>query len=190
LKALIFLAVFAHYLPTQYEKHPGRVVTTAVAGERAVASVASKWHRSDTLLGAAIATAVINESGLAENIHTGDRRGGAGEICLVQIHPSNKLWRKVDAPSFEALAGAGEQATTWCLATAGVTLAFGDAYCQRRRYYTNWMQAMWTMYHFGSKCWLSPHARPRSRMMSNIASRKWEPSEEMIELMRHYRSDD
>ena len=175
--AVIFMAVFAAMKPSVYEKSPERVAVISVAAERAQEKLLPHWRRAPELLGGSIATAAIKESGLMEDTHSGERRGRAKEICLVQIHPTNRIWKRW-APSFESLAGVDLLSTERCLLSGGQTLVLSLNYCHKRRFYTNWAQAMWTKYHYGNRCWLSPHAHGRTALMNKIAWTKWEPTEE------------
>lgn len=179
LTAVAILAALAAQRPTEYRDDPQRIATIAVAIEE---SSESEFIRG------ALATAAIKESGLWRSVHTGERRGRAGEICLVQIHPVNIRWKRTTAPSFEALAGTGLEATRWCFQTAAMHLAEGVRYCRKRRYIRNLVPAMWTFYHV-SKCWLSPHAFERAALQSKISSTRWVVTpehERLVAAVRHH----
>jgi hypothetical protein len=175
--------MFSEMRPSEYASDPYRIATIAVAIERAQITLAPKWGRDPRLLGAALATAVIKESGTWESVHSGEKRGGAGEICLVQIHPTNRKWVKAGAPSFESLGGVGPQSTEWCILSGAHSLVDGSRFCSKRKYRTKWALAMWTMYHYGSRCWISPGAKGRTQLMQKIATTPWKPTTAMVDLV-------
>lgn len=185
--AAMFLALFASERPNEFAKAPERLATAALAAEQAQAQQQGKWRHGAPQLSAAIATVVLEESGLAADVHSGAKRGKAGEVCLVQIHPKNPQWRFVGAPSFESLAGTDLQATTWCLATGVHALVFAEGYCAARRYKRNWQKAMFTLYHLGGKCWVSPVANKRTKLMNRLSATKWVPTPEQVELVQRAR---
>lgn len=176
-----YIALFATELPDVYAANPGRVARVAVGAERAEAKLRARFRRPN-MLGPTLATIAIKESRLAESVHDGSRRGRAGEICLTQIHPVNTQW-KPWAPAFESLAGTDVEATERCFLAAAQSLTFALSYCHKRRYYRNWAKAMFSAYHYGGKCWLSPHAGERTALMLRLASTKWTPTKEQIELL-------
>jgi hypothetical protein len=176
-----YLAIFSTKAPGFYSKDPARFARIAVAAARAERKLIKRF-RHQRYLGAILATVALNESGLWPDTHEGTRRGKAGEICLTQIHPRNPKWRRW-APSFESLAGTDIASTELCFLAAGETLIGALGFCLHRHYYTNWAAAMFTNYHYGDRCWLSPHAYPRARYMTAIASRKWVPTPEQRKLL-------
>lgn len=127
-------------------------------------SAAERAFPEHPMLAAALLTAIEQESNFSEAVQLGDVRGKAGEICMTQIHPVNGFWRGYVA-RFEDLAGLSIEATTACFLTAAKTLNYGRARCIRQHYRRNWAQAMWTHYHHGATCWLSPHAHKRTKRM-------------------------
>jgi hypothetical protein len=138
---------------------PERAETLSLAVQAAV----EEFPTHPALVGALL-TAMEQEGNFQEDIQVGEVRGLAGEICLAQIHPVNGFWKGYVA-SFEDLAGLDLEATSNCLRTAAKTLSFGRNHCLKKRYRKNWAQAMWTSYHWGGKCWLSPHAYKRTARM-------------------------
>ena len=184
IEAAAILALLADRAPQQYAAEPDRFAVIAVATERAVKAALPRWHRPEKLLLAALLTAALRESGFRKDIHSGELRGKAGEICLVQIHPRNPVWRTVGAPSFDALGGVDLQSTTYCLTAGALSLARAASYCGARHYRKNWAQAMWTLYHYGSKCWLSPHAYPRTATMWRLYNCSPVPTDEYMNLVR------
>jgi hypothetical protein len=177
-----FLVMLAHEMPGEYAKDPERFAVIAMAAKAAQDELLPSWHRDPRLLGAAIATGIRKESGGWESVHDGSLNGKAGEICLMQIHPTNTRWKHW-APSFEALAGVDLQATTWCLLTGGKSLISAASYCMARNYRRNWAPAMWTMYHYGDRCWLSPEAKARTALMNRLAYTDWKPTDEQLEVL-------
>lgn len=176
-----YLALFAAEAPAQFKNDPQRIATIAVAAARAEKKLIGSFPHPK-MLGPALATTILSESGLKSGIHAGTVRGKAGEICLGQIHPTNKIWERW-APSFESLGGAGIVWTEFCLLSVADTLASSLRYCAKRRYFTNWAPAMFTMYHYGGKCWLSPHGFPRARRMARIAATRWVPTLDQLQLI-------
>ena len=152
----VILAVLERERP---EVPPERAAIMAEA-----ASQATSLFPQHPMLTAAILTAVEREGGFREDVQAGERRGKAGEICLTQIHPVNGFWKNY-VVEFDDLAGLSLEATTACFKTAAHTLYYGRNRCLKQRYRTNWAQAMWTYYHYGNQCWLSPHAHLRTRRM-------------------------
>lgn len=187
--AAMFLAALAHEVPTQYEQDPERLATVAVAFEleqRALLPTWTKLKRPERELGAAVLTAMREESGLKLAVHDGSKRSRTRDICLMQINPGNPTWKKY-APSFEHLAGVGLAATRLCVATGMATLVAGVSYCLAHRYYTNWRQAMWSAYALG-RCWISRSAFKRAALQQRLASHDWQPTPRMrqlVEAVRH-----
>jgi len=171
ISAAAILTLLATNFPGQFAEEPRRFAVIAVAAQHAVSKVAPKWRRGEKVLLAALLTAATRESGFRQDIHSGELRGKAGEVCLVQIHPTNPAWKKVGAPTFDALGGVGLEATTYCLEAGALSLIQAANYCTARKYRRNWAQAMWTAYHYGGQCWLSPHAYGRTALMWRMYSR-------------------
>jgi len=163
------LLILAHLAPSQYAADPERMSVIAEATIAATNELAHEWRHAPDELSRAILTAIRFESGLREDVHSGALLGKAGERCLMQIHPGNRVWKTVGAPSFESLTGTDYESTRWCLLAGAKALVLADNYCAARQFRTNWKQAMWTAYHYGSKCWLSPQAFRRARTMGEIA---------------------
>lgn len=194
LAAAGFLALYAHEVPRVYAENPERVAVVAVASEQAQAVLLPTWPRynkkgsvTPRSLSAAIAAVVIEESGLDVAVHGGSKRGLAGEVCLMQIHPSNPQWQRHGAPSFDALGGTDLQATTWCILAGGQSLLSSLNYCWRKRFWSNWAQAMFTSYHLGHSCWLSPGAYRRTGYMRRLAAQSWDATPEQTELVERVR---
>ena len=185
--AATLLAAFQSLAPAEYAKDPPRFATIAVAGESVVAEYGQRFVKGPRMLGAAVATAIRKESAFWLDVHDGSRVGPSGEVCLVQIHPSNPHWQRVGAPLREALAGTDYESTRWCLATGAVSLSSALSHCWAQRFWKNWAQAMWTQYHYGNRCWLSPHAYKRTAMMRRIAYTRWEPTQEHRRLVAEAR---
>lgn len=150
------LSVLAEHRP---DVTPGRAETIAQA-----IAAAEREFPEHPMLAATLLTALEQESNFSEAVQLGIVRGRAGEICMTQIHPVNGFWRGYVA-KFEDLAGLSLEATTACFLTAAKTLSYSRAQCLRQNYRRNWAQAMWTRYHYGSRCWLSPHAHKRTIRM-------------------------
>jgi len=180
----VFLAVFLAYCPQRDPEELKRVAVVSVAAYQAQQTLlkSKRWPGSEAELAGAIATGVIRESGLWHDTHDGSRIGRAGEICLMQIHPTNPAW-KLFTSSRKNLAGTDLESTRLCLLTGAESLTRSARHCLGKRYFKNWRQAMWTMYHYGSRCWLSPHAYPRTRTMARIASKRWVVTEEHERLV-------
>lgn len=176
------LAILATSAPKQFEENPERFAVIAVAAHTAVETVNPRWKRGDKLLLAAILTAAQQESGFQEEIQSGKKRGKAGEICMMQIHPSNSAWKDAGAPSFSALGGIDLKSTTYCLTAGAISLTRSANYCTARNYRKNWIPAMWTSYHYGGRCWISPHAYTRTSIMWRYYSRNPKIPEEFYAL--------
>lgn len=173
LNAAVLLAAFATLQPRVYAANPERVALVAVAVEQQAIQSSSKWRWGTQQLAAAIATAILKESSIWESVHSGEQRGKAGEICLMQIHPKNRVWERIGIESFESMGGVDPRSTRNCIAAGTATLVYAANRCYSKNYHRNWAPAMWTQYHYGSKCWLSPHAHGRARMMRQIATTRW-----------------
>jgi hypothetical protein len=152
-------AIFLVLQAVKPDVDEGRLMIMSLAAETALAP-----YPDEDYLRGAILTAIEHESGFMESVHSGELRGKAGEICLVQIHPTNGFWKQV-ATEFDELGGLDIESTTKCLTAGVLTLRHSRGYCRARRFYKNWAPAMWTKYHYGNRCWLSPHAYKRTRRM-------------------------
>lgn len=179
--AAIFMAALLRFQPADDHEELRRLATIAVAAETVVNDPDTKWGAPKDELWAAILTAVHQESTAQRNVHDGTLRGKAGEVCLMQIHPRNRLWPRV-AETLEHLVGTDLESTVRCLRAGALTLESSRGYCAKRNYKTNWRQAMWTQYHYGSKCWLSPHAQKRTREMLGYLRKPPEPYAEFDSL--------
>lgn len=180
--AAVYLAAIAGTLTTRYESDPDRMALIAVAAEQAQAELLEGWAYPPRELAGAVLTAIIHESGAARGVHDGSIVSKTNDVCIMQINPRNWNWKDYVDEHGE-LAGLDLESTRNCISVGIATMIKGSNYCRRRRYYTNWRQAMWTMYAFGSKCWLSSSAYERASLQSRIASTDWQPTEEHHRLV-------
>lgn len=155
---------FAEVILTVLERARPEVPPERAAVMSQAVSTASQLFPAHPMLPAAILTTIEQEGGFLEAVQSGEIRGKAGEVCLSQIHPKNGFWRGYVA-EFDDLAGLDLEATTACFSVAAHTLDYGRRRCLAQRYRTNWAPAMWTYYHLGGQCWLSPHAHKRTARM-------------------------
>ena len=167
-----------------------RLATVAIAAEDVTREVFDKkgWPSSQDELSAAIVTGIINESWGREDIHSGALRGKAGEVCLMQIHPTNAFWAELTGGDFDALGGTDYESTRLCLTAGARTLRWGARRCLAQHYRTYWREAMWSAYHLGGACWASPHRFKRARMQSRIVSTSWQISPEVVDLISKARA--
>lgn len=177
-----YIAIFANKAPKEYAKNPERIARVALGAEKAELKLRLRFPQR-ALLGAILAATSLKESGLWESVHDGSRRGPSGEICLMQIHPVNTQW-KAWAPSFESLAGTTVAATELCFLAGGQSLTSALNRCWARKYHKNWLEAMFTSYHYSAKCWLSPHAHERARFVRGIAATKWAATDEQRAILK------
>ena len=164
-----FLTVLQLMFPTQDPSELARYSTEAQALATAHAEFLPKWPRGGTELAAAQLTIIRFESGNLLGVHDGSIRGPSGEVCLMQIHPTNGTWRKY-SDSFEALAGVDLEATTACIRTGTASLVWAANRCIGQRYRKNWAPAMMSSYHLGGQCWASPERFKRAMAMRNLES--------------------
>jgi len=181
--AATILAALAILRPAQYHDNPERLALVANVVEQVAGEYAPRWRWGRPMLEAAIATAIDQESGLLETVHDGTLRGKAGEVCLMQVHPQNHTWQRLGIASFDALGGTDYQSTLNCVRTGTASLVFAAHHCYDQNYHRNWARAMWTQYHFGNRCWISPHAKKRAALMTRIASTHWAPTTEQREQL-------
>jgi hypothetical protein len=164
----LFLALLLRLFPTP-EPVPPRYETTAEALATVHAEFLPRWRRSGDEPAAVQLTVIRFESGFLEGVHGGSIRGPSGEICLMQIHPSNGLWKRY-APSFESLAGTDLASTERCLRSGTASLVWSLNHCLKRRYYKNAIPALFSSYHLGGKCWASPERFKRARYMRGVVA--------------------
>jgi hypothetical protein len=173
--AITFLTLFASERPAEFRHDPERIAVVAIAAERAQSDLMAQWHRHPRMLGATLATVVLFESGLRENVHSGATRSSTDDVCLVQINHTNQLWRgRVETR--EDLAGVDLLPTSWCLATGIETLIAWDQYCSKRHPKRNWLEAMLSGY-AGDRCHVSKDSTMRAREANRLAWTNWQPIE-------------
>jgi hypothetical protein len=171
--ALAFLAALASERPAEFRHDPERIATIAIAAERAQSATIASWRRHPRLLGASMIATSIGESGLTNEIHMGAVRGGEGEICLMQIHPVNALWKRWG--EFENLAGVEIELTAHCLVTGAETLIGFDRYCSRKGN-RDWLRRMFSGYS-GASCRVTELATNRAALTNRIAWTNWQPTD-------------
>ena len=185
--AAMYLAAIAHEMPEQYEQDPERMALIAVAAEHVQTEQLESWRAHPKQLAGALVTALLYESRAARKVHSGEVLGPTGDICLMQIHPSNGTWRQY-ADSFRQLAGLSYEATVRCINTGVRTLVTSLNYCASRGYTgKRWAKAMWSKYAFGRKCWLYKQAPARAARTERVAWQEWRPTQEMHDLVEDVR---
>jgi hypothetical protein len=180
--ALTFLTAFAHERPRQFRDAPERIAMVAIATEVAQADVMARWHHHPRMLGAVIIEAILAESGLDQDVHSGLRRGRAGEICLMQIAPVNIAWQPF-SDSFDALAGVEFEPTSECIMAGVKTLLAADLRCTRKHPKGNWVRVLWTGYQYSAYCFGGKYAKERERETNRIAWTRWEPKDQHIDAL-------
>jgi hypothetical protein len=171
--AAAFLAALAHERPAAYRADPDRVATVAQAAECAQSALMAQWHRHPRLFGALILEGILAESSLDSRVHSGDRRGLAGEVCLMQIGVSNGYWQTW-AESREELAGVEVEPTTRCILSGIETLLAADRYCSTRNPKRNWLQMTWQHYRTGYSCHMTKTGKDRASETNRLAWTDWE----------------
>jgi hypothetical protein len=180
--SLTFLVALAHERPAIYRADPERVAVVAVAAERAQSALIAQWHRHPRMLGALVLEGILAESSLDVRVHSGERLGLAGEVCLMQIGVSNPLWMPY-ADSREALAGLDVESTTACILTGIETLIAADRACSTRHPRRNWLQMTWQRYRTGYSCRITETGKLRARETNRLAWTDWQPTDEQREII-------
>jgi hypothetical protein len=167
--AAMFLVALLQRLPTSDPTELERYATMAQGYAIAEAELAVQWRGPRVELGAMMFTAMWFNGHGARDIHSGERLGAGGATCLTDIDPGNPLWKRF-VPRLSELAGLTLEATANCFRVGGLSLVMGLNYCLKRKFRTNWREATWTSYHYGNRCWLSPHAHARARMQATLVT--------------------
>ena len=165
MNAAYYLAALLKLCP-QPVADPVRFQTIADGLSIAAAEFLPRWRGTERELAAAQLTAVRFESNAREDVHFGIVIGGAGEECLMQIHPKNVVWKK-HAANFQDLVGVELGRTVQCLRAGTESLVNARAKCSREGYRKNLNAAMFSSYHM-TGCWTSMERFRRAKMMNNI----------------------
>ena len=128
------------------------------------------YATDDPVTRAALVVMVKKESNGDQRVHSGELRGRAGEVGLTQIHPVAERFVERMGYTLDGLTGHGIVETTAAMTVAARLLSGYRAKCWREHYRTNWAEAMFTAYHYGGRCWLSPHAKARARLLRSVMS--------------------
>lgn len=179
--AATFLALFASERPAEFRHDPERIAVIAIAAERAQSDQMASWRRHPRMLGATLATVVLFESNLREDVHSGTTRSATDDVCLVQVNRTNTLWAHW-APSRDALAGIDIEPTTDCLGTGFQTLITWDRYCSKRKPRRNWLEAMLSGY-AGDRCHPSKSSKLRAREANRLAWTNWQPTDSHLQAL-------
>lgn len=129
---------------------------------------AISYASDDPATRAALVVLVRKESNGDPRVHSGELRGRAGEVGLPQIHPVAERFVVRMGYTLDGLTGHGIAETTAAMTVAARLLSGYRAKCWREHYRTNWAEAMFTAYHYGGRCWLSPHAKARARLLRRV----------------------
>jgi hypothetical protein len=179
--AATFLALFASERPQEFRHDPERIATIALAAERVQSDQMASWRRHPRMLGATLATVVLFESNLREDVHSGATRSRTGATCLAQINPTNPLWKQW-ANSLDDLAGIDLAPTAWYLGTGIETLVAWDQFCSKRHPRRNWLEAMLSGY-AGDRCHVSKDSKRRAKEANRLAWTNWKPTDSHLQAI-------
>ncbi len=161
-------SALAHLLPAPAGFEGAARRDTITAATVAAVEATPQWRWSKRELAASLAVIVRFESNADAWVHHGVIVGRAGEVCLTQIHPVVRPFVERLGFEWSDLTGSDLASTTACLRVAAALLSSHRAYCESRRYFKNWDQAMFARYHRGNGCWGSPHQKKRALALRSV----------------------
>ena len=131
---------------------------------------AQRW-----LAAAAMVTAAEEGWWFRSDVHSGRKLADHGQtICFMGIHLGNPKAYGVSKPNRKAwriLGGLDPASTARCSWGGISSLARARRICLRQHYRTNWLQAMFTLYATGNRCWLWKGAHRRAGRTARLATR-------------------